>query len=111
MVGLFWLAQAQAAINAYSCNNCTEAQYTSKAQSVAQQYNMGTPLSPYAYIYDKTHGNFRKYSVERDAIPGGYQYFVENVSPTASETNVWTQTYTAVTANGDNLRSSLTSMR
>jgi len=100
MFGLLWLAQAQATIDAYSCNNCTEAQYTSKAKSVAQQYNMGTPLSPYAYIYDKTHGNFRKYSVDREAIPGGYQYLVENVSPTASETNVWMQIDTALAANG-----------
>ena len=100
IVGLFWLVQAQAAVNAYSCNNCTEVQYTSKAKSVAQQYNMGTPLSPYAYIYDKTRGNLRKYSVEREAIPGGYEYIVENVSPTPTEANVWAQTYTALAANG-----------
>jgi hypothetical protein len=100
-VGMFWLAQAQAVIDAYSCNNCSEAQYANKAQSIAQQYNLGTPLSPYAYVYDKTRGNFRKYSVEREPIPGGYEYIVESISPTTAETNTWTQIDTAMAANGE----------
>jgi hypothetical protein len=91
---------ANAAVTAYACNNCTEAAYSNKALQVAQQYNLGTPLNKYAYIYDIGHGNLRKYLVTKEPDEGGYEYFVELVTPTTSESNTWVNYHAAIAANG-----------
>jgi hypothetical protein len=95
---LLWLMQAHAAMNAYACNDCTQAQYREKAASVVAEY--GTTLRPYAYIYDKTRGVLRKYSVSPKAVAGGYQYVLDDIAPTASESDIWNEIREAIAANG-----------
>ncbi|HVT33484.1 MAG TPA: hypothetical protein VHE32_12600 [Rhodanobacteraceae bacterium] len=87
-------------MSAYACNDCTQAQYRAKAASAAEEYGFGTAPLPYAYVYDKTRGALRKYSVSRKAVSGGYEYVLGDVAPTASERGLWNEIRDAIAANG-----------
>lgn len=99
LFALAWTAQASAAVHATRCNACSASQYYTTAVNWARSHNLAIG---FAYVYDLTYGNYKKYSISREPAAGGqWTYYLQDVALTAEESSTWTQAKAAVQANGD----------
>ena len=87
---------AHAALQAISCNACTQAQYDTKAYNdvVGRQQAQG-----FTAVYDLTNNQLIKYTVAREPKVGGWQYTVEQTSATSAEINAWNVERSAIARN------------
>lgn len=95
IVGLGAWCTAHATITAVACYACTNAQFESKAASIANTQRYG-----YIYLYNLQDGDFRKYHVEAEPIYGGYEYFADEVTPSSTEQASWDDAAQAISNNG-----------
>ncbi len=69
---------------ASACYACTNAQFNQMAANLAASQRAG-----YFFLYNLQNGDFRKYHIEADPIPGGYNYYADEQTPSTSEQASW----------------------